>query len=101
MTGVYDIKCGTLPTTPAAIAGRDGRSSAGRRPYLGHGIGLYSHEAPRLNLAWDDVFEEGDVFAVEPGWYDPPRLRAGIRIENDYLVTSEGVELLSVFPLHL
>jgi Xaa-Pro aminopeptidase len=69
--------------------------------HLGHGIGLYPHEAPHLNPAWDDVFEEGDVFAVEPGLYDPERLRAGIRIENDYVVTSKGVELLSDFPWHL
>jgi Xaa-Pro aminopeptidase len=68
--------------------------------HLGHGIGLYPHEAPHLNPNWDDVFEVGDVFAVEPGLYAPP-LAAGIRLENDYLVTETGVELLSDFPLGL
>ena len=69
--------------------------------HLGHGIGLFPHEAPHLNPHWDDVFEVGDVFTAEPGLYDETILRAGIRLENDYLVTENGVELLSDFPLEL
>jgi Xaa-Pro dipeptidase len=68
--------------------------------HLGHGIGLFPHEAPHLNSQWDDHFEEGDVFTVEPGLYSA-ELRAGIRLENDYLVTAGGVECLSNFPLGL
>ena len=68
--------------------------------HLGHGIGLFPHEGPHLNPYWNDVFEVGDVFTAEPGLYDPA-LRAGIRLENDYLVTETGVELLSPFPLEL
>ena len=68
--------------------------------HLGHGIGLYPHEAPHLNPRWDDVLEPGDVFSVEPGLY-APELRAGIRIENNYLVTGSGIELLSDFPMQL
>lgn len=68
--------------------------------HLGHGIGLFPHEAPHLNPNWDDTFEEGEVFTAEPGLY-APELRAGIRLENDYLVTAGGVELLSGFPLEL
>ena len=68
--------------------------------HLGHGIGLFPHEAPHLNPNWDEVFEVGDVFTVEPGLYTP-ELRAGIRLENDYLVTDRGVELLSDIPLEL
>jgi Xaa-Pro dipeptidase len=68
--------------------------------HLGHGIGLFPHEAPHLNSQWDDVFEVGDVFTCEPGLYGPD-LRAGIRLENDYRVTETGVELLSPFPLEL
>ncbi len=68
--------------------------------HLGHGIGLYPHEAPHLNPNWDDVFEEGDVFACEPGLYGPT-INAGIRLENNYRVTATGVELLSDFPLNL
>jgi len=68
--------------------------------HLGHGIGLFPHEAPHLNPHWDDYFEVGDVFTVEPGLY-APELKAGMRLENDYLVTDTGVELLSDFPLEL
>lgn len=68
--------------------------------HLGHGIGLFPHEAPHLNPHWDDHFELGDVFTAEPGLY-APELRAGIRLENDYLVTESGVERLTDFPLEL
>ncbi|WP_425619392.1 M24 family metallopeptidase [Anatilimnocola sp. NA78] len=68
--------------------------------HLGHGIGLFPHEAPHLNPNWNDVFEVGDVFTCEPGLYDPA-LKAGMRLENDYLVTETGVENLSKFPMEL
>lgn len=68
--------------------------------HLGHGIGLFVHEGPHLNPNWDDVLEEGDVIAVEPALY-APELACGMRIENDYLVTATGLELLSPFPLEL
>jgi Xaa-Pro aminopeptidase len=68
--------------------------------HLGHGIGLFPHEAPHLNPCWDDTFQAGEVFAVEPGLYGEG-LRAGIRLENNYLVTETGVELLTPFPLEL
>lgn len=66
--------------------------------HLGHGFGLYPHEAPHLNPYWDDRFEVGDIFTAEPGLYDADVLRGGIRIEHDYLVTENGVELLTPFP---
>ncbi len=68
--------------------------------HLGHGIGLFPHEAPHLNPHWDDTFQAAEVFAVEPGLYGEG-LRAGIRLENNYLVTDSGVELLTPFPLEL
>jgi Xaa-Pro dipeptidase len=68
--------------------------------HLGHGIGLFPHEAPHLNPSWDDVFEVGDVFTVEPGLYNV-KLRAGIRIEENYLVTATGVEQLTTTPIDL
>ncbi|HEV3137807.1 MAG TPA: Xaa-Pro peptidase family protein [Pirellulales bacterium] len=68
--------------------------------HLGHGIGLFPHEAPHLNPNWDDTFQAGEVFAVEPGLYGEG-LRRGIRLENNYLVTETGVELLTPFPFEL
>lgn len=68
--------------------------------HLGHGIGLMGHEAPRLNPNWDDTFQVHDVFTAEPGVYGD-ELRAGIRLEQNYLVTESGIERLSHFPLDL
>lgn len=62
--------------------------------HLGHGVGLYPHEAPHLNPNWDDRFEEGDVFTAEPGLYTES-LRAGIRIEENFVVRANGVEQLT------
>jgi Xaa-Pro aminopeptidase len=78
------------------------RDSFGQRlkHHLGHGIGLQPHEFPHLNPKWDDELMEGEVFAAEPGLYGP-ELAGGIRIENNYLVTSTGVENLLHFPMDL
>ena len=40
------------------------------------------------------------MFTAEPGLYDP-QLEAGMRIENQFRVTSDGVECLTPFPLEL
>ena len=63
-------------------------------------MGLSAHEAPHLNPRWDDVFEAGDVFTVEPGLY-APSLRAGLRLENLYVLGPDGVENLIRTPLEL
>ena len=68
--------------------------------HLGHGFGTEPHEPPHLNPFWDDVFEEGDIFTAEPGLYAED-LRAGIRLEQNYRVTADGVERLTDFPLEL
>lgn len=70
--------------------------------HLGHGFGLFPHETPHLNPhpGWDDVFQTGDTFTAEPGLYTPA-LKAGIRLEQNYLVTEDGVERLTDFPLEL
>jgi Xaa-Pro dipeptidase len=68
--------------------------------HLGHGVGLQPHEFPHLSPLWDDVLEEGAVFTAEPGLY-APELRGGMRIENQYLVTPDGVENLTPFPIGL
>jgi Xaa-Pro aminopeptidase len=68
--------------------------------HLGHGFGLYPHEAPHLNPNWDDKFEVGDVFTAEPGLYTD-ELAAGVRIEQNYRVTKDGVQRLTDFSLEL
>lgn len=68
--------------------------------HLGHGFGLFPHEGPHLNPNWDDTFQEGDIFTAEPGLYEL-ELKAGIRLEQNYRVTANGVERLTSFPLDL
>jgi Xaa-Pro dipeptidase len=68
--------------------------------HLGHGVGLAPHEGPHLNPRWDDTLAEGDFIAVEPGLYHE-ELRAGIRLEQNYVVTANGVQLLTDWPLEL
>ena len=68
------------------------------RHHLGHGIGLSNHEAPRINLEWNDLFELGDVFAMEPGMYGK-KLQAGLRIEEVYHLSEKGLKKLTKLPL--
>ena len=68
--------------------------------HLGHSFGLYPHTAPHLNPHWDDTFQEGDTFTAEPGLY-AEKLHAGIRLEQNYVVTADGVKRLTNFSLEL
>ena len=65
--------------------------------HLGHGIGHRGHEAPRIIPGSADVFEEGDVFTLEPGVYSKA-LQGGIRLEDNYVLRTNGPEDLFDFP---
>ncbi|MFW9803469.1 MAG: M24 family metallopeptidase [Candidatus Thorarchaeota archaeon] len=59
---------------------------------LGHGIGLEVHEYPSLYNR-QDHFKSGHVITVEPGVYF--KEYGGVRIENDYLVSTDRAVLLT------
>jgi Xaa-Pro aminopeptidase len=66
----------------------------------GHGVGLRPHEPPDINRDREGIFRVGDVVSCEPGAYSS-ELNYGFRLENTFLVTENGCELLSHFPFHL
>ncbi|GAC1515011.1 MAG: Xaa-Pro peptidase family protein [Gemmatimonadaceae bacterium] len=60
---------------------------------LGHGMGMDGHE-PTWNVEGNSTpLQPGFVFSVEPGIYLPGKF--GVRLEDDYVCTEMGGELLS------
>jgi Xaa-Pro dipeptidase len=60
---------------------------------LGHSIGLEVHDGVSLGRDSDLVLREGMVVTVEPGVYLDGRW--GVRVEDDVLVTADGVDVLT------
>jgi Xaa-Pro aminopeptidase len=66
---------------------------------LGHGFGLEIHESPRMSQNQTDLLLPGMVVTVEPGVYFGDW--GGIRIEDDYLITTEGSRQLTTMSRRL
>lgn len=65
----------------------------------GHGLGMEAHEPPYIRVGNPVKLEEGMTFTIEPGIYLPGR--GGVRIEDDVLVTKDGVHSLTKLPREL
>ncbi|WP_433941253.1 M24 family metallopeptidase [Paenibacillus lautus] len=66
---------------------------------LGHGLGMDVHEYPSVHGLNQDILQPGAVFTIEPGIY--LQGIGGVRIEDDVIVTGDGVEVLTSFPKEL
>lgn len=66
---------------------------------LGHGLGMDVHEYPSVHGLNQDILQPGAVFTIEPGIY--LQGVGGVRIEDDVIVTGDGVEVLTSFPKEL
>lgn len=55
---------------------------------LGHGVGIYIHEEPRVSAASRTPLTKGHIFTVEPGIYIKGKY--GVRIEDMVQMTENG-----------
>ena len=79
---------------------RDGLAEAG---YPGqpshpicHGVGARAHEPPYAHQAGGGEIAERMVLAIEPGCYWEGG--GGLRVEDNFLITADGAEKLSLVP---
>ena len=63
---------------------------------LGHGVGLQTHEWPRLSQRVEDVLPAGAAVTVEPGVYLLGQF--GVRIEDLVVIRDGGCENLTTTP---
>jgi Xaa-Pro aminopeptidase len=66
---------------------------------LGHGLGLRIHERPGISSLSGERLRIGSVITIEPGIYIPGQ--AGVRIEDDIVLTSSGCSVLTAAPKEL
>jgi Xaa-Pro dipeptidase len=65
----------------------------------GHGIGLGNHEEPWLAEGDDRPLQENMIVSIEPGIYFAER--GGYRHSDTVLITRDGYEMLTHFPVSL
>jgi Xaa-Pro dipeptidase len=96
------------PGTPARVVYQEVRAHLDRfagvqnvvNHHAGHGLGLEAWESPWLVPGSDQVLQEGEVIAFEPGLY-AEALEGGVRLERDYLIGPDGPVPLDTFPMNL
>jgi Xaa-Pro aminopeptidase len=98
---VAKLKVGA-PMGDADLAARQTVMEAGYPEFhygVGHGVGLDIHESPWIRANSEEPFLDGMITTIEPGIY--LRGTGGIRIENLYRITPDGVERIGELPTAL
>jgi Xaa-Pro aminopeptidase len=95
---VFNCAAATRPgaTNADVYAAADGHALDGA---LGHGAGVNPWELPFFSPASKEepiTLKEGMVFNIEPYYGEPGK--GGIRLENDHIITKDGVEIYTKYP---
>jgi Xaa-Pro dipeptidase len=92
-----------IPAQQIDQAARETIEAAGYGDFFihrtGHGLGREAHEEPYISEDDQTRLQPGMTFTIEPGIYLPNR--GGVRIEDDVVITENGLETLTHLPREL
>ncbi|KTG08054.1 M24 family metallopeptidase [Haloferax profundi] len=95
---VHDAVCDVYEAAGENTLRADQSAETGFIHSTGHGIGLDVHELPHVSQHGEEL-KPGHVITIEPGLYDPDV--GGVRIEDLVVVTEDGYENLTEYPVEL